>query len=128
MKPIVVITTVGNEEQANHLAQELVERRHSCCVNILPVHRSVYRWQGKVCDDSEFMLVIKTAEDEFDAVQETIEELHQYELPEILSFPVGRGEPKFLQWMCDCLNKDADAEADGEAKPFPQPAPSPEGS
>lgn len=119
MKPIVVVTTVGNEQQANLLAEELVERRQSCCVNILPVQRSVYRWQGKICEDSEYMLIVKTAEEEFEAVQETIQELHQYDLPEILTFPVGRGEANFLAWMSDCLSK-----GKGRARPFPKPAPS----
>ena len=126
MKPIVVITTVGTEEQANLLAEELVERRHSCCVNILPVQRSVYRWQGKVCDDSEYMLVIKSADSEYPAIEEAIQELHQYDLPEILSFPVGRGEKSFLDWMCDCLRKGADAEDEPDDS-YPQPAPKPEG-
>ncbi|MDX1500977.1 MAG: divalent-cation tolerance protein CutA [Thermoanaerobaculia bacterium] len=127
MKPIVVITTVGSEQQANQLAEELVERRHSCCVNILPVHRSVYRWQGKVCEDSEYMLIVKSAEEEYSAVEAVIQELHEYDLPEILSFDVQRGEKEFLNWMCDCLSKDgrreeAEEAADGSAG-FPQPAP-----
>ena len=70
MSAIVVVTTVGTEEEANLVAEELVERRHSCCVNILPIHRSVYRWQGKICDDSEYMLIIKTLESEYSAVED----------------------------------------------------------
>lgn len=105
MKPIVVVTTVGTEEQANGLAEELVERRHSCCVNILPVQRSVYRWKGKVCEDSEYMLLIKSVESEYEAIEETIQELHQYELPEILAFNIARGEKKFLAWIGACLDK-----------------------
>ena len=105
MKPILVVTTVGTEDQANHLAEELVGRRHSCCVNIIPVHRSVYRWQGEVCSDSEFLLVIKSAESEYEAIEKTIQEVHEYDLPEILAFNIARGEEKFLQWICDCLEK-----------------------
>ncbi|NIA01669.1 MAG: divalent cation tolerance protein CutA [Bacteroidia bacterium] len=72
MSAIVVVTTAGTEEEANLLAEELVERRHSCCVNILPIQRSVYRWQGKICDDSEYMLIIKTLESEYSAVEEAV--------------------------------------------------------
>ena len=119
MKPIVVVTTVGTEEQAHSLAEELVERRHSCCVNILPVHRSVYRWKGKVCEDSEYMLIVKSCESEYDAIQATIQELHQYELPEILAFNIARGEEKFLAWIGACLDKSAPddevAEDEGQA-------------
>ena len=103
MGALVVVTTVGTEEEANQLAEELVARRHSSCVNIIPVHRSVYRWKGKVCDDREFLLVIKTLEAEYEAVEATIQELHSYELPEILAFQVSRGEARFL----DCDLRDA---------------------
>ncbi len=108
MSAIVVVTTAGTEEEANLLAEELVERRHSCCVNILPIQRSVYRWQGKICDDSEYMLIIKTLESEYSAVEEAIQELHSYDLPEILAFGIQRGEAGFLTWITTCLNKDVD--------------------
>jgi periplasmic divalent cation tolerance protein len=111
---IVVITTVGTEEQANLLAEELVTLRRACCVNIIPVHRSVYRWKGKVCDDSEYLLLIKTIEEEYDAVEATIQELHSYELPEILAFDIARGEAAFLSWITGCLDKSTD---DGDDEP-----------
>ncbi|MDH3746432.1 MAG: divalent-cation tolerance protein CutA [Acidobacteriota bacterium] len=103
MSAIVVVTTVGTQEQANGIAEELVGRRHAACVNILNVARSVYRWQGQVCDDSEYLLVIKTLDSAFEEVQATIQELHQYDLPEILSFGVGRGEENFLRWIEDSV-------------------------
>lgn len=111
---IVVLTTVGTEEQANLIAEELVARRHSCCVNITHIHRSVYRWQGKICRDSEYLLIIKTMASEFDAVSEAIKELHSYELPEILAFDVAKGESRFLDWIGDCLDKTADFDDEEE--------------
>lgn len=117
MSAILVVTTVGTEEQATRIAEELVERRHSCCVNILPVYRSVYRWQGKVCEDSEFMLVVKSVDSEYDAIEAAIKELHDYELPEILAFNVSRGEAGFLAWINGCLDKSVEDEpADEEAE------------
>jgi len=121
---LVVVTTVGTEEEANQLAEELVARRHSSCVNIVPVHRSVYRWQGKVCDDREFLLVIKTLEGEYEAVEATVKELHSYELPEILAFQVSRGEAGFLDWIAQSLDKSAESADDEEpGEPAPQPDP-----
>lgn len=108
MSAIVVVTTAGTQEEANLIAEELVARRHSCCVNILPIHRSVYRWQGKICDDSEYMLIIKTLESEYSAVEEAIQELHSYDLPEILAFNIHRGEAGFLTWITSCLSKEVD--------------------
>lgn len=101
------MTTVGTEVQANHIAEELVVRRHAACVNIAPVHRSIYRWKGKICRDSEYLLIIKTMEAEFDAVSRTIQELHSYELPEILAFNIGRGDANFLNWVEGSLDKAA---------------------
>ena len=129
MGALVVVTTVGTEEEANQIAEELVARRHSACVNIVPVHRSVYRWQGKICDDREFLLVIKTLEPEYEAVESTVHELHSYELPEILAFRVSRGEARFLDWIAASLDKDADFAEDEEGdepQPRPQPKPQPE--
>jgi periplasmic divalent cation tolerance protein len=110
VQAIIVITTTGTEDQANLLAQELVERRHSCCVNIIPVHRSIYRWQGEICTDSEFMLIIKSRQEEYEAIESSIKELHSYDLPEILCFDVSRGEEGFLQWIMSCANSSAEAE------------------
>lgn len=105
MQAIVAVTTVGTEDEANRLARELVSRRHAGCVNIVPVARSVYRWQGKVCEDSEFLLLIKSTADEYPAIEAAIQELHSYELPEILTFQVSDGEPGFLDWISESVSK-----------------------
>jgi periplasmic divalent cation tolerance protein len=96
------------------IAQELLLRRHAACVNLLPGIRSVYRWQGKICRDTEIMLLIKTLATEYQAVADTIRELHSYELPEILAFEVGRGEKNFLDWIGAALDKEADFDDDEE--------------
>ncbi len=117
MKAIVVITTVGTEEQANLIARELVVRRQAACVNIMPGVKSTYRWQGKICSDTEQLLLIKTCRTEFDHVAATIGELHSYELPEILAFDVAHGEKNFLNWVCGSLDKEALFEEDEEGEP-----------
>jgi periplasmic divalent cation tolerance protein len=108
MVAIVMVTTVGTEEQANLIARELVGRRQAACVNIVPGIRSIYRWQGKICKDGELMLVIKTLEGEFAGVAATIRELHSYDVPEILAFQVSRGEPSFLDWIAGSVDKQAE--------------------
>ena len=108
MRAIVVVTTVGTEEQAYLIAREIVARRQAACVNIIPGIRSMYRWKGKICKDGELLLVVKTLAGEFEGVAATIRELHSYELPEILSFGVGEAEPRFLQWIADSVDKQAD--------------------
>ena len=107
MGAIVVVTTVGDEEEALTIGREMVARRHAACVNVMPGVRSVYRWKGKICRDGEYMLLIKTLAEEYDAVATTIRELHSYELPEILAFPVEQGDERFLAWIRESLDKTA---------------------
>ena len=114
MQAIVVVTTVGTEEQAYQIARELVARRQAACVNVLPGMRSVYRWKGKICKDGELLLVIKTLAEELEGVERTIQELHSYELPEILSFQVAYGEASFLEWIRSSVDKQADFSDEAE--------------
>lgn len=116
MAAILMVTTVGDEEQGNLIARELVIRRHAACVNMLPGVKSYYRWEGGICRDSEFLLIIKTLEEEYEEVTRTIQELHSYDLPEILSFNISKGEPSFLEWISSSLDKDADF---GDEEEFP---------
>ena len=114
MRAIAVVTTVGTEEQAYEIAREIVARRQAACVNIVPGIRSIYRWKGKICKDGELLLIIKTLEGEFEGVASTIRELHSYELPEILTFNVGQGEQRFLEWIAASVDKDAEFSDDEE--------------
>ncbi len=114
MRAIVVVTTVGTEEQAYLIAREIVARRQAACVNIVPGIRSIYRWKGKICKDGELLLIIKSLEGEFEGIAGTIRELHSYELPEILSFGVSQGEQRFLEWIAGSVDKDAAFDDDEE--------------
>ena len=107
MGAVVVITTVGDEEQALLIARELVARRLAACVNVLPGIRSVYRWQGKICRDGEYLLLVKTLDSEREAVAAAIHELHSYELPEVLSFASATADERFLAWIRDSVDKTA---------------------
>ncbi len=85
---ILVLTSVGTEQQAVEISEELIARRLATCINIVPCLRSIYRWKGKVCEDTEYLLLIKTPRRLFERVSEAIREFHSYELPEILALPV----------------------------------------
>ncbi len=113
---LVVLTSVGSEEQANLLADQLVVRRHAGCVNIVKVHRSVYRWQGRVFDDNEFLLIAKTTDEEYPAIEQAIQELSNYDLPEVIAFSVARGEAKYLEWIAAGLDKGANYRDDIEPR------------
>jgi periplasmic divalent cation tolerance protein len=104
MNPNLVVTsTCSNEEEALRIARELVERGLAACVQIVPGIRSVYRWQGKMEDSMECLLLVKTNSAKFELLQRTIELLHSYEVPEILAMPVAAGSEKYLAWMEEAL-------------------------
>jgi periplasmic divalent cation tolerance protein len=101
---IIVLTSVGSEDMALDIAQELVEKRAAACVNMIPRLRSIFRWKGKVCDDRESFLIIKTRKDNFEKVKEIITGIIDYECPEILALTIAEGAPKFLRWIDSCLD------------------------
>jgi periplasmic divalent cation tolerance protein len=96
---IVIVTSVGTEEQALDVAHALVRARRAACVNIVPNIHSVYRWKGRVCDDGEMLLIIKTRASQFEQVRETIQRVNTYELPEVLGYRVDKASPGFAQWI-----------------------------
>jgi periplasmic divalent cation tolerance protein len=102
---IVVVTSVGTEEQALDVGEAIIRRRQAACVNMVPSVRSIYRWKGKVCEDSEYLLFIKTLAREFNAVSDTIRELNSYELPEILAFDLRNADAKFCNWVVGMTEK-----------------------
>lgn len=110
---VIVLTTAGSEEQAVKLARELVQRRLAACTNIVSQIHSVYRWKGKICQDEEKLLVIKTAAHLFPAVSEAIRELHTYELPEVVMLPITPASPEIAAWLESCLSQQGEEEEEG---------------
>jgi periplasmic divalent cation tolerance protein len=104
LEPItVVLTSVGTEQQAVEISEELITRRLATCINIIPCLRSIYRWKGKVCEDTEYLLLVKTPERLFEEVSAAIREFHSYELPEILALPVHAAEANFQRWVLEMV-------------------------
>ena len=99
------------------LSEELIARRLATCINIVPCLRSIYRWKGKVCEDTEYLLLIKTPEKLFEEVSSAIREYHSYELPEILALPVTAAEANFHQWVLQMVEPPLDEEADAADAP-----------
>ena len=99
MKPLIVLTTIGENHDARKFATALVSRRLAACVSIVPNVISVYRWEGKIERDYEQLFVIKTAEEKVDALREYLFELHPYQIPEFVVLPIDRIEGPYLEWM-----------------------------
>ena len=95
----IVLITAGTEEEAARIGLTLVEERLAACANLVPRIRSIYRWKGQICDEQEFLITVKTSTSLFQDLEKRVRELHSYEVPEIISFPVARGLPQYLEWV-----------------------------
>ena len=95
----VALTTAPDAEAAARIARVLVEERVAACANLVPQVRSIYRWQGRIEDDSEVLLVIKTRADRVDALAARLRALHPYEVPELVVLRVESGLDAYLDWV-----------------------------
>jgi len=99
VKPLLVLTTAGAGFDARPLARELVELRLAACVSILPAVESVYRWEGKVAEDQEQLLLIKTVDERLDALQAKLFERHPYEVPEFVVIDPADVRGPYRDWL-----------------------------
>jgi len=102
----IIITTAGGKDAAKKIANLLVEKHLAACVQMFPVE-SVYFWQGKICEDNEVALFIKSRTSLFDEIAEAIKANHEYEIPEIIQIPVTNGLSDYLGWIDECTGNSA---------------------
>ncbi len=96
---IVALSTAPDEATARRMARQLVEESLAACVNLLPGVASIYRWQGKIEDAAECMMVIKTTRAAWPRLLERLPELHPYEVPELIACDVRDGHAPYLAWV-----------------------------
>jgi len=96
---IVVFVTCGSEEEALKIARSLLEEHLVACVNIISPVRSLYRWEGKIWDEREWLLVIKTQKKRFEDLEKKVKSLHSYSVPEIIALPIVEGASSYLNWL-----------------------------
>jgi periplasmic divalent cation tolerance protein len=99
MKINFIYMTVGSKEEARKIGRELVTARVAACVNILDNMNSFYRWEGKIQDDTEVVMIAKTTEDKVPELIKKVKSLHSYDCPCIVSLPVIGGHQPFLEWV-----------------------------
>jgi periplasmic divalent cation tolerance protein len=102
----LILCTCPDAGTADRLAAALIAERLAACVNILPGLKSVYEWQGVVETAQEHLLIIKSHQQRFAAVEAAIKKLHPYELPEIIALAIGNGSAEYLKWINSCLHID----------------------
>ncbi len=96
---LVVLTTVASDEEALRLVRALLDRRLIACGTVLPGGRSIYRWRGKIADEREVVVILKTRSARLEALKEAFGELHPYKVPELLALPVEAGLDRYLDWI-----------------------------
>ncbi len=95
----MVLVTASSEEEAKKIAFSLVEKKAAACVNLVKDIESIYRWKGRISDEKEVLLVIKTRKKLYKTVEEEVKRLHSYQVPEIIALPVSAGSKDYLYWM-----------------------------
>jgi len=96
---VLVLITTGSEEEAERIARALLEEHLIACANMVPGIRSLYRWQGRLNNDQETLLLCKTREALFPRLAERVKALHSYEVPEIISLALRQGWDPYLRWV-----------------------------
>ena len=96
---LIVFTTFADADDAARVVRVLVEERLIGCGNLLPGVRSLYRWEGKVQDQSEVMVLMKTRKQDWTALISRLHELHPYETPECIAVRIAAGAPKYMAWL-----------------------------
>ena len=100
MKELVVVyITAPSADEGARIARALVEERLAACVNRIGGVSSIYRWQGKVEESAEELLIVKTSREKFEALRQRVGELHRYSVPEIIALPIIDGSESYLDWL-----------------------------
>lgn len=104
-KAIVVLVTASSEEEASRIGQAMVRRRLAACVNIMPGVRSLFWWEGKVSEEKEVLLLMKTRAPLFPQLAKEVKALHSYQVPEIIALPIQKGQADYVAWIQTVTNK-----------------------
>jgi len=104
---LIAFTTFATEEDAARVARVLVEERLVACANLLPGARSIYRWESRVADEREVVVLLKTRKQDWTALLSRLHELHPYDTPELVAVRVAAGAPKYMAWLEAQLDPEA---------------------
>lgn len=96
---IISFVTASNEAEAEKIANPLIEKGLAACVNIVPKIKSIYKWQGRIENSEEVLLIIKSISKKFDELKEEVKRLHSYDVPEIISIDISNGSEGYLNWI-----------------------------
>lgn len=96
---LVVYITVPSSETGEKIVNTLVEKRLAAGASIVPGLSSVYHWQGKICNETELLLIAKTRDSLFERLEQEVKSIHPYQVPEIIALPIIKGSREYLDWI-----------------------------
>jgi periplasmic divalent cation tolerance protein len=94
-----ILTTVSTEEEGHMIANELVKNKLAACVSIVPKVHSIYEWENAIQNETEVLLMIKTTKAREKDIYQTVQSLHSYEIPELITLPIDNGSDTYLHWL-----------------------------
>lgn len=100
---VIVLVTTSNEQEAEKIIRRLLDEKLIACANIISPVSSHFHWSGKIEKTEECLVLMKSREDLFEKLAETVKSLHSYEVPEILALPIINGSKTYIDWLESCL-------------------------
>jgi len=98
-RAVVVLVTAASKQQAGRIGRALVRAKLAACVNVLPGIRSIFSWEGKILDEREVLLIVKSRADLFGQLAAEVKRLHSYQVPEVIAFSIAYGAADYLTWI-----------------------------
>ena len=108
---VVIMVTARSRRECRKIARRLVDEKLAACVNITQGIQSVYHWEGKVVQEREYLMFIKTTRDLFPEIETEIALIHSYHTPEIICLPIIDGSRNYMQWLGEAVRKPAEPKA-----------------
>lgn len=105
---IVVMVTASNRQEAELIGRALVEKKLAACCNIVEPIQSIFYWEGKLNQEREVLLIIKSMRDHFDRIVSVVKQSHSYTTPEIIALPIVAGASDYLDWVKEETKTDTD--------------------
>jgi periplasmic divalent cation tolerance protein len=96
---LIIYNTCPDKDVAKKIAKHLIETKLAACINIIKIEKSIYKWKGKLCEEPEYLLIIKIKDSNYEKVEKEIKRLHPYEVVEILATKVEKGIKEYVDWV-----------------------------
>lgn len=102
---IIVLVTTASEEEATTIGRAVVKQGLAACANILPLMKSIFHWEGKIVEEQECLMIMKSRAALFEELSMAVKRLHSYKVPEIIAMPIVKSSQDYLDWIIENTRK-----------------------